>query len=55
MFNIIVSGMPKELGLLTRVWFFGGRHFTIGGKTMTLYGIGWRFSARLRLYRLLGP
>lgn len=37
MLNVIVSGMPKELGLLTRVWFFGGRHFTIGGKTMTLY------------------
>ncbi len=37
MLNVIVSGMPKELGWLTRVWFFGGRHFTIGGKTMTLY------------------
>ncbi|TAM85125.1 DUF547 domain-containing protein [bacterium] len=37
MLNVIVSGMPKELGLLTRVWFFGGRRFTIGGKPMTLY------------------
>jgi hypothetical protein len=37
MLNVIVSGMPKELGWLTRVWFFGGRRFTIGGKTMTLY------------------
>jgi Protein of unknown function, DUF547 len=37
MLNVIVSGTPKELGLLARVWFFGGRRFTIGGKTMTLY------------------
>ncbi|CAG9184733.1 hypothetical protein LMG23992_05320 [Cupriavidus laharis] len=37
MYNVIVSGTPKELGWLTRLRFFGGRHFTIGGKAMTLY------------------
>jgi len=37
MYNVIVSGSPKELGWLTRFWFFGGRRFTIGGKAMTLY------------------
>ncbi len=37
MYNVIASGMPKELGWLTRLRFFGGRRFTIGGKAMTLY------------------
>jgi hypothetical protein len=37
MHNVIVSGMPKALGLFTRAWFFGGRHFTIGGIATTLY------------------
>lgn len=37
MFNVIASGIPEELGMLTRVWFFGGRRLKIGGKTMTLY------------------
>lgn len=37
MYNVIVSGRPKELGWLTRLRFFGGRRFTIGGKAMTLY------------------
>lgn len=37
MYNVLVSGMPKELGWLMRLRFFGGRRFTIGGKAMTLY------------------
>ncbi|MFJ4290639.1 DUF547 domain-containing protein [Cupriavidus sp. NPDC089707] len=37
MYNVIASGMPKELGWLTRLRFFGGRRFVIGGKAMTLY------------------
>ncbi|RWA53121.1 hypothetical protein AU476_14935 [Cupriavidus sp. UYMSc13B] len=37
MYNVIVSGRPKELAWLTRLRFFGGRRFTIGGKAMTLY------------------
>ncbi|WP_249221370.1 DUF547 domain-containing protein [Cupriavidus sp. KK10] len=37
MYNIIASGRPKALGWLTRLRFFGGRRFTIGGTAMTLY------------------
>ncbi|WP_254215900.1 MULTISPECIES: DUF547 domain-containing protein [Burkholderia] len=37
MLNVIMSGMPSELGLLMRVWFFGGRRFKIGGESMSLY------------------
>ncbi|WP_258897547.1 DUF547 domain-containing protein [Burkholderia glumae] len=37
MLNVITSGIPKELGLLTRVWFFGLRRFKIGGESMSLY------------------
>ncbi|AOJ58620.1 hypothetical protein AQ477_18275 (plasmid) [Burkholderia thailandensis] len=37
MLNVIESGIPKELGFLTRVWFFGFRRFKIGGESMSLY------------------
>lgn len=37
MYNVIASGIPKELGPFMRMWFFGGRRFRIGGTTMTLY------------------
>ncbi|HEY1215643.1 MAG TPA: DUF547 domain-containing protein [Bryobacteraceae bacterium] len=37
MLGVLESGIPEELGLLGRMWFFAGRRFRIGGRSTTLY------------------
>ncbi|MBI4206400.1 MAG: DUF547 domain-containing protein [Betaproteobacteria bacterium] len=37
MWNVIDSDIPKSLSGFTKVWFFGFKRFSIGGKAMSLY------------------
>ncbi len=37
MYNVIDSGIPKSLSGLGKVWFFGFKKFTVGGRAMSLY------------------
>jgi len=37
MHNVIDSGIPDSLTGLSKVWFFGFKRFTVGGKKMSLY------------------
>ena len=37
MYNVIDSDIPKSLSGFTKVWFFGFKRFSIGGKAMSLY------------------
>jgi len=37
MHNVIDSGIPGSLSGLRKVWFFGFKKFTVGGRTMSLY------------------
>jgi hypothetical protein len=37
MLGVLESGIPEELGFLARLWFFVGRRFEIGGRSMSLY------------------
>lgn len=37
MLGVLESGIPEELGFLARLWFFAGRRFQIGGRSMSLY------------------
>lgn len=39
MFNVIDSGFPKSLAGMTKVWFFGFKRFTVGGKRLSLYAL----------------
>ena len=37
MYNVLDSGLPKSLGAVRRIAFFGVKRFTLGGERMSLY------------------